>query len=900
MFVRTYKHYKIDNPILWGLSLITILKISLASGILLVLAQNLSLKINGPIFLILAIATMVIICFIIKAAQGEEIKGYYKSFLWHPFQNHIFPLWGSKEGHKSLASLIDIATIEHAYLISKKQDLISIIALEGGVSLFKYDPDEQLELMNNWGNLLSQINSISNLDSYFFGEQSNKDCLQIFIKSKPFQAATLGAYMGSNPNLDKAHKINSTWYSQFHNPKKFIQDLDFYLILRQSNQQQNSLLHTILDKLNLKIKSISKISEEELASQKILLKEKIKSIKLFFQKYSINCKELRDEELKNFTQEWIPKEYFENQDSCTQLIDKAKYISYQNTIYKTYRLKILPDSGNLNFWLLDYCKRLKITSYLSLILSKRNAHKDLKNAEQKAKLIRDFNKNKERSNDIMIRENLDLAEELLNKPYCFDLSLFITIATNDLKILQDFDNQMKMPQSGSVMDGAERQQVNNFIYSWPFAFENLSDKEKHFANFDLAKASFPIFKSQLGSDSGIFIGTEVDNMRPIYLNDYDRSIFNNRGINFIGDSGSGKTVTAKLLVKRAMLDPERRFFIIDNTADGWNFFVNYCGGKVIIIDKPQVNYQESLFAPLVYKSNQDLNQHIEEVIRLLSIMANKEKNLSQGEKKYLSKILKKLYSSRFEACLSDLYNLINSFDHDIYQEFWLDALGPYCYAGGGIYASLADSIISQINTENIILFTFAKLHNDPNYLPTSLHLINNFISKKILEEKTQKITLIVDEAWRLLNNKSHIESQQLFTYFARAGRGLDLGLWTISQKPSDLPAEIHSSASCSFCFQLKELNDKNDMGRYAGLKQNERILLDDYSMFDSGTALFKTTRASGLISITMDTLEEFLTNSTRNFSDKRHSIFANLIQKGLNQQEAAFTTFKILTQYEDN
>jgi len=899
MQVNTYRHFKKEDEIFMGLGLWTLAKIALTLITLFIVAQSFQLSLNSFLFLVLAMFTMIIISFIIKASQDNEVEGYYSSLVTHPFENHVFNLFKSPEGHTGFAELLDLATIQPGYILSKYQDLIAVIKLDSGISFYKYDNQDRAQLLNDWGNFLAQISSINHLDSYLSTGQYQNDSIQLFIKSKRLEANPYQSTSSLEPSVQLADLIHEAWYQQETNTKEFIQDQEFYIILRQSNLKTNTLAYRLAAKLQIADKIFSNL-DEELNKQSKILDEKIKSLESFFLKHKIKAQKLINTDLETFVTNYIPKEYFSKTDSSFSLLDSSKYLALNNKYYKTYRLAQLPESGELDFWIINYIKRLNMQATASIQFSARNANQDRRSADQKASIIKDFNKKSRSSSEILIRDNHKLAAELMEKSVSFDLSFLVTIEAQSLREIQDFDNQMKLAYKGSFMASLDRQQVENYIYSLPFAFNKLNNSSQLYSTLNLASVTFPFVKSQLGTKAGIYVARELESKRYIYLNEYDRSVFNNRGFNFIGDSGSGKTVAAKVLIKRNLVDQDRRFFIIDNTADGWKFFVDYFNGKTITLDKPELAYGKALFAPFVFDRNtieaaeleNKFNEHLEDLIELLSFVANKHKSLSQAEKTFLTKHLRALYQNNQNPSLSDFYDYLSDIDSPVAIS-WQEYISPYCYVTNGIYAQLLDDKEASIDDRQIILFTFAKVSNDSNYQATSLHLVNNFVCRKVLRDKLSKITLVVDEAWKLLADPN-AKGQELLAYLARAGRGLDLGLWTISQKPSDLPAEIHSSASCSFCFQLKETSDKNEMMRYAGLKTNERELLDNYALYDSGIALFKTTRSSDLIQIKLDPLEEILCNSTRAFSNKRSEIFNKYLKANFSRDASALMTTKEL------
>jgi len=93
MQVNTYRHFKKEDEIFMGLGLWTLAKIALTLITLFIVAQSFQLSLNSFLFLVLAMFTMIIISFIIKASQDNEVEGYYSSLVTHPFENHVFNLF---------------------------------------------------------------------------------------------------------------------------------------------------------------------------------------------------------------------------------------------------------------------------------------------------------------------------------------------------------------------------------------------------------------------------------------------------------------------------------------------------------------------------------------------------------------------------------------------------------------------------------------------------------------------------------------------------------------------------------------------------------------------------------------------------------------------------------------
>lgn len=834
--------------------------------------------------------------FIIKSSQDEEIKGFYTSFLTHPFADHIFMPELNYEGYKSIEEIHDIKTVCNDYLLSKEGDLIGILELANAIPWNKTDQAGRRRILDGWTNFLTQLQSINKIDSYLFESNNYGDTLQIFIWVKAYSNHYIEECLVDSNVIQSMYKINQNWQEKYFKQSKFIAAPQFYIILRHKNSaNQNKILYKLLSRV-LPPLWINKIfffdySQEEIDQQYKMFEQKIQSCQQILTNIGIQSQKLQGENLIEFFDQW------DKSNQGEPLEDHNKYIKFGN-YYKTYRVINSPESGDLDFWLLDYLPSLQTESFISIQLSPRNPYQDRRKAEFKAETIKSFVRCSKPSVLNIIEENQKIASDLLAKPYSFDLSIFLTVSAKSIEEIQNIDNIIRKPIRQSKLAGLERQQIKNWFYSLPFAYNTLSDKEKLFANLDFARACFPFIDHDLGTNKGSLLGVALHDSKPVFCNEYDRNHFNNRGINFIGDSGSGKTVAAKLAIKRRLLDPHKTFYIMDNTEDGWKFFVDCFNGTIIEVDKyTGSNDTKSLFVPLEFNGNlfsEEFNNHIEHLITLLSTIKEDKIPLDASEKLFLTQSFINLYQSRQNPSLSDLYLMWQGFDNSISRK-WLSIIAPYSKAANGIYANLMDGQESSLDFKSrLILFGFSKLIRDSSFIPASLYLVANFINQKISYEKQNKVTLVIDEAWKIFTNKSSDNAKELLSHFARAGRGLDLGLWTISQKPCDIPREIHSSASATLCFQLKESSDRIEMSNCANLNHNEKTLLESPLLFESGNALFKSTRSSGLIQMALDPYEEILCSSNRDLVNKRNQIYLNKLAQIEDRSLAALATIKEL------
>ncbi|MBT6843755.1 MAG: hypothetical protein HOA17_08170 [Candidatus Melainabacteria bacterium] len=896
--IKTYKEFKKAEEFFWGLSLYTWVKLTLLTIVLVYLAFSFKLGLNNPLLLFLSILWMIVISFVIKSSLDNAVPGFYSSFLTHPFANHIFKTFPNKDGYKSVLDLQNLKTINHDHLVSKEADLISIVRLNNGISWNKSTNQERDSVLDNWASYLAQLQSIDSINSYLLNSNLLEDVFQCFIWVKPYQLKLSPNHCCLNKNLAEMIELNNEWQGQVFGQDQFIASPEFYIIIRhKNNKNKNQLLYKILSNLLPEscVSFLIKNDFDDLDIEYKLLEQKLETCLKSLNQIGIAAEPLRSSDLIAFCDHWLLSKQLNGQgENHDLLVDRSKYLEFKGRLHKVYRFTVPPETGDIKFWLLNYLPLFSTESYVSISLQPRNAISDRRKAENKSELLKQMKTRSKVSTVNIIQENQELAKDLIDRPYSFDLVIYIGVIGTSVKELQDIDNLIRKPMKQTCLDPLDRQQVNNWLYSLPFAYNKLANGEKLFANLDFAKSCFSFVDNDLGTPSGPLLATALVNAKPVYLNEYDSAYCHNRAINFIGDSGSGKTVAAKLAIKRRLQESNRRFYIVDNTEDGWQFFVDFFGGEIIEIDK--YGLDEPLFAPFACRAKPGTDEflkHIEDLLKLFAVIKDNQTKLDSGEKLFLTNRFNDLYLLHKAPSLSDFYKLLTHSESEVADK-WMAAISPYCKFTGGIYSKLMDGTQSHLDNDiQLRLFSFSKLNPDSNFLPVSLFLLSSFIENKVSIDKQAGITLVIDEAWKIFTSKDSEHGKQILTHLARAGRGLDLGLWTISQKPSDIPREIHSSASVSLCFQLKEARDKSEISAYANLNQTENQLLHSPLMNEQGTALLKTTRSSGLVKLTLDPFEAVLCNSTRDFVNRRNQLLTDFKQS-LSTTEACLQVVKEL------
>jgi hypothetical protein len=422
----------------------------------------------------------------------------------------------------------------------------------------------------------------------------------------------------------------------------------------------------------------------------------------------------------------------------------------------------------------NFLKSLSCTSELCILLQERNLNRDKSIISHKVNFLQSFTR-AALSNRSHLDSLKSLYHEIYDNSFIADLQIILKLYSPNKGMLEK--NLLKISTSQSLLSFNEAKYLQRKFYT-----EKIQDLPFLITAKDLNHFN-PFLEDRTCMENGALIGYKLDDRSLVYFTPENTQFCNNKSINFIGDSGSGKSLAVKLLIKRCF-NPKAKFIILDSTLLGWEFFTAYMGGEIY-------NSPESFKNLVLFKKN-----------------------------------------------------------------------------------------ISLVNFHSI----------EKNKTLTNLCLENIFMQiENAVRELDNTIYLVIDEAWKLIYEEENPLSKKLISKLARTGRAMNLGLWTISQKPSDLTRDIHSSAASSFIFQCKENTDKAELGSHLNLNERELKLLESQEIKDRGTALLKTSKFSGLIKFKADQDELILTNSCAEVVRERQLIFNEI--KAANLKDSSHASF---------
>jgi hypothetical protein len=500
--------------------------------------------------------------------------------------------------------------------------------------------------------------------------------------------------------------------------------------------------------------------------------------------------------------------------SRTDFKERINYIKTSEYV-KCLSLKDL-ELENASFESLNnFLKSLSCTSELCIVLQERNLNRDKSIISHKVNFLQSFTK-AALSNKSHLNSLKSLYHEIYDNSFIADLQIILKLYSPNKEMLEK--NLLKISSSQSLLSFNEAKYLQRKFYT-----ENLNDLPFLVTAKDLNYLN-PFIEDRTCMENGVLIGYKLDDKSLVYFTPENTQFCNNKSINFIGDSGSGKSLAVKLLIKK--------------------FNHNGTARKRTSSRLRRTNDRNVL---RVHEDHEDdENAEIEDC--------------EQSPK------------AKFIILDSTLLG----------WEFFT------AYMGGEIYNSPESFKNLVLFKKNISLVNFHSI--EKNKTLTNLYLENIFLQiENAVRELDSSIYLVIDEAWKLIYEEENPLSKKLISKLARTGRAMNLGLWTISQKPSDLTRDIHSSAASSFIFQCKENTDKAELSSHLNLNERELKLIESQEIKDRGTALLKTSKFSGLIKFKANEDELILTNSSAEVVRERQLIFNEI--KAANLKDSSHASF---------
>ncbi|VVB69984.1 Uncharacterised protein [uncultured archaeon] len=433
--------------------------------------------------------------------------------------------------------------------------------------------------------------------------------------------------------------------------------------------------------------------------------------------------------------------------------------------------------------------------------------------------------------------------------------------------------------------------------------------DKEFTTKSLA-ASFPFISTSDHKKQGILFAHDTITKNPIFI---DFEELANKHFFILGVSGSGKSYTAKYLLKQLEVHDDSRIYILDPNSE-YTKIVSKMKGKTIEITQDS----DSMINVFDFQG-MDYASKMMQLIAVYDIIVD---GLSESQKGVLSDVLIKTYLrkgitrenektwTKTPPTFKDVHKIIeerlNKSDELDKSRSSLEAKSyevllnrTKMYIKGGLFEFMDTQTTLDMKTK-VVSFDLSKLPQPVK--PLLMFIVLDFIVKQIKKDKENKV-LLVDEGWSLLKSK---EAENYVLEFVKNSRRFGCSVGFVTQDLEDLLASEGGKGILNMT-QTKILMRQNTsnidlLTKYLKLNDYEKDSLiscdKGYGILITGNKHYKffiqtSTMMHDLITTnpveqTKKKKVEAVKESDLNYEDRFDSKNYYILEKGLNDDEKAY------------
>lgn len=322
----------------------------------------------------------------------------------------------------------------------------------------------------------------------------------------------------------------------------------------------------------------------------------------------------------------------------------------------------------------------------------------------------------------------------------------------------------------------------------PFGINHITD---YYRNFGTGAASdcFPFYNAEYSQDHGIMFAINRETGTPIFIDPFDRTIFNNANIAIFGGSGSGKTYNVSLLIMH-FIQQSCYGVVID--ADGeFGKVTNATGGEYLTIAPGEyalnpfdVDIEDEVTEDGEPTGRRFINikEKVSSLLNMIAIMSGEP--ISGDSRSKISESLLELYelfgftedpnslyqestgefdeksgqfitgmSKKQMPIFSDLHKLITekaAREQDTELMRIANSLSIFCR--GGLYDMFDGQTTQGVDIENAPLVVFNVSQLEESVLrPIGMYIVFSWLWDKFIKKHPErKKVVVLEEAWMLI------------------------------------------------------------------------------------------------------------------------------------------------------
>ncbi len=518
------------------------------------------------------------------------------------------------------------------------------------------------------------------------------------------------------------------------------------------------------------------------------------------------------------------------------LIARNRELEISDKLVRVYYLAELPNSilPSFLFRLINLPIPFKLSYHIEGTSQKDMINKgNIKiSSLESTQAIRDKQgKNRDQALDREIKEIQEFIDNLVHDiEKAFYVSLYVTISANTEEELKTYDKlfQEKSQDIGFTFNVATTRQKSALLSALPILQEQK--EQQHILQTSAVTNLLPFLSRNLNDPTGIFLGLNSYNSTMVLVDIFKAA---NANINIVGMSGSGKSVTSKLLMSRLAIR----------------------GVQNIVID-PEGEYVPLALSfkqtPIKFSRNSGINPFFTGAADSQDVDAKKNHIVVLKEffrffiepKRYdgalLDSLLVELYTNKEKPNLNDFLDLCKK-----HNAIFLRDISTL--SDDGSMSGLFNSNNEIDLDSHLLVFDLSDIKDDTLKIPT-MYLLSNIIYNLIEQNKDRRKMIYIDEAHKFLKYPA---TREFLVDLSKTVRKRNTGLVCITQNLEDFrednggktiitQAETsitlkQSYSSMSFIrkngvFPLTEQEEQllptRDKGQALLIRQNERVWID--------------------------------------------------------------------------
>ncbi len=422
-------------------------------------------------------------------------------------------------------------------------------------------------------------------------------------------------------------------------------------------------------------------------------------------------------------------------------------------------------------------------------------------------------------------------EMQINNEELYNIYIYIEVFSEEEKELEYLLNKVEgiLQSQGMQTRRAYFRQEQSFLASTPMMKNHEDIKAVSRRNILTSGilATYPFISSSIFDKNGIFIGTNMNNNSPVFIDRYDREKYKNSNMCIFGTSGAGKSFYTKLLIIRNrivgieqyVIDPEREYEKLCRELNGVllkigpasKTYINVFDIREESIEENEMGYLATKISKLIGFFNLifgEINEEEKGILENKIIECYRKKGITFKDETLYKKVNeKKIFKESIDMPrLEDLYNILD--ENDKTQKTFKIKLFPFIKGSLKFFNRYTNI---KINKKLIVADIYELGEENLKY---GMYIFTELFWDRIKIDRNKKKAIYLDEIWRLIGVTSNKNVASFIYKIFKTIRKYGGSAVAITQDVSDLFSlekgtygkSILNNSSIKTFFSLEEEN----------------------------------------------------------------------------------------------